>query len=521
MMKNYEVELPKSKIVIKNNKYIYYTEKTYRNSDGKPRNKRTLIGKKVNGKMIPNQNYFRIFETEPLIIPDSIEKYGNTYLLKHIFEKLNIDKILKNNNSSYKEIMLIAMYMVCYGNSMIHIENWCEENYSENIQNISSQKVSEIFANLTYDNRMKFFKEWSNKKIEDEYLAYDITSISTYADIDIAEYGYNRDKENLPQINLGMYYGEKSRLPIYYNVYSGSITDKTELQYMLKDNDIVGINNIKYVMDKGFFSKQNLKYFEEKGLKIIIPTSFTLKYSKELVKEHSKHKITESKNRLVQSETFAICVNVKDYGIDANAHIYYTQQKDMDETNRLFEKIEQLEEQLRSLKEIPSDIKKYNKYFNIIKKENGTFKFNRKEDVINEEREKFGYLILLNNDKEMSSKETLEIYRNKDVIEKAFDSLKNELEMKRLRVHKVETMEGKIFVSFISLILKSYMQNKLDKYLKEKKLVLQEIINELSKIKVITKGKRKELMQPLTKIQKEIFSYFNITEEDIKGSLQS
>ena len=93
--------------------------------------------------------------------------------------------------------------------------------------------------------------------------------------------------------------------------------------------------------------------------------------------------------------------------------------------------------------------------------------------------------------------------------------------MKRLRVHKVETMEGKIFVSFISLILKSYMQNKLDKYLKKKKLVLQEIINELSKIKVITKGKRKELMQSLTKIQKEIFSYFNITEEDIKGSLQS
>ena len=73
MINSYEVEIPTSRIVIKKNKYVYYTEKTYRNSEGKPRSKRCLIGKKESDTtMIPNQNYFRIFETEPLIIPDSI-----------------------------------------------------------------------------------------------------------------------------------------------------------------------------------------------------------------------------------------------------------------------------------------------------------------------------------------------------------------------------------------------------------------------------------------------------------------
>ena len=413
------------------------------------------------------------------------------------------------------------MYMACYGNAMIHLENWSEENYNKNKKYVTSQNASEIFANIKYDDRMNFFKEWVKNTVEDEYLAYDITSISTYANIVIAEYGYNRDKEDLPQINLGMYYGEKSKLPIYYNVYSGSITDKAELEYMLKDNDTLGIENIRYVMDKGFFSKRNLQYFKNKGLKIIIPASFTVKYSNELIIEYPKYKMTNSKNRLAKSEMFAITVDSNKYGIDSNIHVYYSQQKDMDETNRLFEKINKLEEQLNSLKTLPKDLKKYDKYFKIDTKDDHSFTFSRNEDEINKEKEKFGYLILLNNDKEISSKETLEIYRNKDVVEKSFDNLKNDLDMKRLKIHKQETMEGKIFVAFISLIIKSYLQNKLKAYLIEKHLILQEVMNELAKIKIITKGNRKELMQPLTKKQKEILSYFSITEEDIKSSLQS
>ncbi len=48
----------------------------------------------------------------------------------------------------------------------------------------------------------------------DEYVAYDVTSISTQAHgVEEAEWGYNRDKERLPQVNFGMYYGEESRLP--------------------------------------------------------------------------------------------------------------------------------------------------------------------------------------------------------------------------------------------------------------------------------------------------------------------
>ena len=43
-------------------------------------------------------------------------------------------------------------------------------------------------------------------------------------------------------------------------------------------------------------------------------------------------------------------------------------------------------------------------------------------------------------------------------LEKNFDSFRNELDFRRMRAHYTRTMEGKMFVGFLALILRSYMQ---------------------------------------------------------------
>jgi hypothetical protein len=48
-----------------------------------------------------------------------------------------------------------------------------------------------MFAAITYDERMKFFKAWAELHTEDKYLAYDVTSLSSYAKgIEDTEWGY-------------------------------------------------------------------------------------------------------------------------------------------------------------------------------------------------------------------------------------------------------------------------------------------------------------------------------------------
>ena len=45
------------------------------------------------------------------------------------------------------------------------------------------------------------------------------------------------------------------------------------------------------------------------------------------------------------------------------------------------------------------------------------------------------------------------IYRRKDIVENCFDDLKNRLDMKRLRIHSSEVVDGRMFIQFIALTL--------------------------------------------------------------------
>jgi transposase len=57
--------------------------------------------------------------------------------------------------------------------------------------------------------------------------------------------------------------------------------------------------------------------------------------------------------------------------------------------------------------------------------------------------------------------EALQIYRDKDVIEKCFDDLKHQLDMNRLRMYSSATVDGRLFVQFIALIYMSALRKEM------------------------------------------------------------
>jgi len=69
MLKNVKVPMPTKKVYFitrgkQNVCYVYYILRAYRNSKGQPTSEALLIGKKDedSGKLIPNDNYFTIFD---------------------------------------------------------------------------------------------------------------------------------------------------------------------------------------------------------------------------------------------------------------------------------------------------------------------------------------------------------------------------------------------------------------------------------------------------------------------------
>ena len=72
------------------------------------------------------------------------------------------------------------------------------------------------------------------------------------------QWGKNKEDDKLPQINLLLVFGEKSGLPFYYGKLAGNILDSKTVKHLLEDLDILGFGKTKFVMDREFYSENNI-----------------------------------------------------------------------------------------------------------------------------------------------------------------------------------------------------------------------------------------------------------------------
>ncbi|HCM25996.1 MAG: hypothetical protein A2Z96_03110 [Spirochaetes bacterium GWB1_48_6] len=128
----------------------------------------------------------------------------------------------------------------------------------------------------------------------------------------------------------------------------------------------------------------------------------------------------------------------------------------------------------------------------------------RNTAAIDHHIERLGIFVqMINTD--LDSETVISYCRGKDGVVKCFESLKNSLSFKRLRVHSNQCMEGLLLVEFIAMILRS----KINVVLRDSKLrdsmCIPEMLSELRKFMEITFGKKKALNE-VSKMQKLIFS---------------
>ena len=519
-----QVPMPDSGIIIRSSgkyHYVYKVLKTYRNNKGQPTNIRRAIGilDKSTGMLIPNNAYYEYYSDANInTLPsfESIRSIGATFFVGQVLNNLKITKILTDifEQTKAQSILTAAIYMVCRGNIFARILDWCE-NYTLCEATLSDQKASSLFASITHDERMAFFKSWVAIQTHTQYLAYDVTSFSSYAKgIEGTEWGYNRDGDKLAQINMGCYLGEESGLPLFYVTYPGSIVDKSHMKYMMAYNKELGICNVIFVMDKGFCKTDNFRYLHDSSISFIMCIEPRHKATRKAIGK-VREDIVSMRNRL--DDVYAICVHSRFYGVNSNMHIYYDPSLAEHQRSDLQRTVENMEGTLGQLTQITKrDAKHYSSFFDIKRDDIGSFSFCRDYNKIDAAAKNNGFFCILTN-KVLTSAEVLKVYRRKDVIEKGFDDLKNHIDMKRMHTHTGATTDGKLFCAFIALIAASEITNKLLIPNKRKKMSKNDVISELEKIKIILALDGKRLMNPITKTQRTIFEAFGLNENKLRA----
>lgn len=155
--------------------------------------------------------------------------------------------------------------------------------------------------------------------------------------------------------------------------------------------------------------------------------------------------------------------------------------------------------------------KEYKKYL-IFKKLESTnnYKIDINFDRIDYETRNSGWMIIVGNDLTIKNEEVINIYRNKDVVEKAFSRLKNNLNLNRLRIHNDSNLKSKLFISTISLILNSYINKIMIKNNLYNKYTIDEILLSLEKIQLFKNKDGNKSITPISKTNRDILEFFDI-----------
>ena len=501
--------------VINGNIYVYEAEAIWNPEKKRSEQKRVYIGtKNENGEFIPNKKYHELYgydtnDKHPAIVIKVLD-YGVTFLFERICEGIGLTGVLQECfPDKWQEILACAWHSISENEAMYLCEQWAETTHIPDGEGLklSSQRLSELIKSFDENSRMNFYRKWAALRTEKEYLALDITSISSYSEmIQYVEYGYNRDKENLPQINMGLIFGEKSRLPVYSRVYPGSIKDVSTLRGMSELLKELNLNSMRYVMDKGFYKEQTIKHLLNEKIRFAISVPFTTSLASDAVLEYGDN-ITNPANAievnryLYYALTIIRIINRHRVYI----HIYYDPEHRAAEQTSFMHKILKMESDFIDNK-ISENDRSFRKYFTLRKTKTG-FNIHRNEVAIKKHLVNSGYLVIMTNDSK-DSQYVLQLYRTKDCVEKAFENIKNDLDMKRLRIHSDEAMQGRVFITFIALIISSYVRYIMKEADLYKKFTFSALIKELKKLKIIRLSNKKNLLTELTHSQKIIFKAF-------------
>ena len=545
---NSAVEIPsiKGKIVIKkkgNSTYVLYQYgQVYKPDKKYAVPQRTIIGKVAPdkpGTMYPNEHFQEYFPDAnlPEELPETYRscalRIGSYAVVQKILEEYKIPQMLLPlfGKDSGLILDLVSYMLVDEENAGQYYPDFAFNHplFSENMRIYSDSKVCRLLKSISRDQINSFLNEWNKGRDHKQriYVSYDSTNKNCSAgDIDLIEYGKPKDDRGLPVFNLAIAYDKNNRVPLLYEEYPGSITDVSQFKYMVDKVSQYGYKQVGFILDRGYFSKENIQYMEENDHPFVI----MVKGQKDLVSSIiQKHRNTFETDRNCNIRAYRIYGKTitarlyEDDPAERQFHIYYNPSKQAAEREMLEQEIDRIKLYLD--KHIGENItipKSYKKYFEInLNKKGELSSYSEKADVIQAKLEVCGYFCLITSE-QMTAAEALIHYKGRDVSEKLFRDDKSFIGSKSMRIQTSEALSAKIYIEFIALIVRNRIYNLLKETLmkletRQNYMTVPASIRELEKIEMVRRGNGLyRLDHAVTKKQRTILSAFGMDENDIQ-----
>lgn len=516
----------------------YHPEKKYNVPDQR------IIGKRSENdpeKMVPNENYVKYFggleqpEERSETCRSSCVRIGAFLVIRKILEDYRLPAVIEKYFGTRDGGLvadLVSYSIISENNAAQYYPAYAYNHplFTEKMHIYSDTKVSDFLVSVTDDQRIGLVNEWNEARDHREkiYISYDSTNKNCQAgDIEFVEYGHPKDDKGLPVFNYSIAYDTANKEPLFYEQYPGSIVDISQLQFMLEKAKGYGYKKVGFILDRGYFGKENIQYMDQCGYDFVIMIKGMGAFVKGLIlgKRGSFENIREYSIRKykVSGTTVKRSLYAGD-GKERYFHIYYSDQKASAEHEQIEAKIDRMAKYLDKVKgkkvTIGDGFKQY--FYLETYEKDGTFLYAReKTDAVQQEINLCGYFVIITS-KKMTAGEALELYKSRDASEKLFRGDKSYLGNKSLRVQSDEAAGAKILIEFIALIVRcriyTLLKDEMDKLKKSPNyMTVPAAIRELEKIEMVRQTDGVYRMDhAVTATQKAILRAFDIDAEYVR-----
>lgn len=506
--------------------------------------KRVTIGKLSETDpelMQPNQNFLKYFpdaelpETKNRTSRSSCLRVGAYFVLRKIIEEYNLVELL-GGYFEQRDLGLfldLAVYsIIAENNAAQYYPDYTYNHplFTNGMKQYSDSTVSDFLNSVTDDQSIGFLNSWNETRNHREkiYISYDSTNKNCQAgDIEMVEFGHPKVDVGQPVFNYAVAYDTHNQEPLFYEKYPGSLNDISQLQFMLDKAFGYGYKKIGFILDRGYFSCENIQYMDKCGYSFVIMVKGMASLVNELVLEHKGTFESKRVNNIYEYGVYGKTVKHRLYAGDKKEryfHLYHSISKESADRAGIENRLNQM---TLYLKKYQNKVKEFGpgfeKYFNLHYDEK-TQAFVLPEErcsVVERELDLAGYFCIITSEK-MSAKEAIELYKSHDTSEKLFRGDKSYLGNKSIRVYSEESARAKIFVEFVAMILRCKMYMKLKEEMKklEKKpnyMTVPAALKELEKIEMVRQlDNVYRLDHAVTANQQTILNAFGLDANHIK-----
>lgn len=397
-------------------------------------------------------------------------------LTKDVLEKLKEVFNIKDAHTIY----LLAL--IHFVNGFTYIKN-VDPLFNQSYLSIKfdsihfkEKSVSELYDDL--GRKQEKVNEFEDLLIEEssKQLAFDGHCIRSASDYnELSEQGNKANVFKDDQLNVLMAYDINSSRPVLSRVYCGGTLDKVSIKDLIIRKNL---HSILFIVDKGFYSKENIELFSKDDNHYIIPVYDNHKISKQIVKTEKMEGMfifERSKKRST--------VEYHEEIINGKKVVYY-----------------------RDLSQNALESTDY-----LSKVEEGKFTM---ESYL-EKKEKFGTIVLESN-LDKTAEEIYKLYKRRWSIETFYDYYKNRLDVNSLCLSDYYKTQGLSFIMLItSLIYSSFKKALKDNKIKES---VESVLINARYLKLHKNSNKKWNVENINHKHIEIFEKFNI---DVKEEASS